>query len=1118
MSAPAANPEQRMAADPALSVWVSANAGSGKTKVLVDRVMRLMLAGTPPDRILALTYTRSAAAEMANRLSEVLGTWATADAPALENALSDLLDRAPSGTERKLARQLFTRALDTPGGLSIRTIHGFCQSLLARFPVEAGIAPHFRLIEGSEQKDLLAEAKDEVLAGLAEHDDEAVRAVLDIIMAEVEQTGFDPLIAGLMHGRARGRLGEAMAEMLSRIRSRLALSGADTRESILAEACADGACDQPALQRAIAALARGGTSDSKRGAAIEAWWKNTAARGAQFESVYQLIFLTKDGEVRKQLTTKAVDKIDPQAADTLNAEAQRLLAVKARLAAVDLARLSGLIIGLSRNLLAAYDTRKRQHAVLDYDDLIDRTVALLQKPGIAPWVLWKLDGGIDHILVDEAQDTAPDQWRIVSALAEEFFTPGTARTETRTIFAVGDEKQSIYGFQGAAPAEFGRFKGLFAAAATAAGKAFQPVDLGLSFRSAPAILKAVDTVFATPQMQAAVTAGGHWVDHRANRSAAHGLVEIWPTVKPEAGDEEPEAWDAPLDRLGADDPQSKLAQQITTQVKAWLAAGTGPEDILILVRRRNAFVDELVRRFKAAQVPVAGADRMQLLEQIAVRDLLAAIGTAILPEDDLTLACVLRSPLIGLSEDDLFILARDRPGRLWNRLIERRGDPRFTAAHARVAGWLAAADRLPPFEFLSRILEQEGGRKALAGRLGPESGDPIDELLALALSYERTSPPSLQGFHHWIGTHDAEVKRDLEQGGGAVRIMTVHGAKGLEAPIVILPDTCRAPDHTTDPNILWLSPEPSAPVWVPVAGMHVPATLEARNAWRAAQEEEYLRLLYVAMTRARDRLYVTGWETRRGRSAGCWYDRLEAGLRPIASEVEVEGLGRVLRFESGAPPPRPEPKPAGAPPPLPVWAMLPPAPEPTPPRPLSPSRPSEDEPAVLAPLLDQGRRFRRGLLIHRLLQTLPDLPAERRREAGARFLALAAADLDPAGRAALLGEALELFALPEAAMLFGPGSRAEVPITGRVGDTLVAGQVDRLAVGADQVFIVDYKTNRPPPAAVQGVSAAYLRQMALYRGVLAQIFPQHRIRTALLWTDGPRFMEIPPDLLENRSP
>lgn len=1123
--------EQRLAADPATSVWVSANAGSGKTKVLVDRVMRILLAGTAPDRILALTYTRSAAAEMANRLGTTLGLWATTDHGNLAQLLADLLGRPASTSETKRARQLFARALDSPGGLKIRTIHGFCQSLLARFPLEADIAPHFRVIEGTEQRDRLDAARDEVLASLHQNDDPAVRAVLDRLMAEVEETRFGSLLAELTTGRARRRLEAPLPRTLAMLRARLGLGERDTREAILAAACAEIAFDGTGLRRAAAALRRGAPTDQARAELLETLLGDPARRALCFETDYAGIFLTKAGEILKRLATNGAVDADPAVTDILCAEAERILAVKERLAAVDLAELTGLISALARNLLVAYGRHKRDGALLDYDDLIARTVALLERPGIAPWVLYKLDGGIDHILVDEAQDTAPEQWRIVATLAEEFFTGESARGPGRTIFAVGDEKQSIYGFQGAVPAEFGRFKNLFDARAKAAGRAFEPVELGRSFRSAPAILNVVDAVFADPAMQAAVTAGGHWVTHRAQRGDVHGRVELWPTVTPAEGMVEPEAWDAPLDRIAADDPRARLAQRIAGEVRRWLASGevlpsTGrpiaAEDILILVRRRNAFVDELVRRLKAAGIPVAGADRMQLLEQIAVKDLLAAIGVAILPEDDLTLAAALRSPLIGLDEPALFDLAHHRQAgeRLWSALTRRRHELLFSGAQARVGAWLGAADLLPPFEFLSRILEEEGGRKALAARLGPESGDPIDELLALALAYERTEPPSLQGFHHWITAHDAEVKRDLEQGGGAVRIMTVHGAKGLEAPVVILPDTCQPPDQRNDPRVFWLDDTDPVPVWVPNAARQTSVTRAARDAHRARQREEYLRLLYVAMTRAQDRLYVTGYETNQGRGDGCWYDLIATTVRPMAHEIELPDIGTACRYEVGAVPVAPTA--AGiAPievPPLPIWATIPAPAEPVPPRPLAPSRPEGEEPAVLPPFADAGRRFRRGLLIHRLLQTLPDLAAETRAAAAAAFLAQAAPELDTDARAALAAEALRLFALPEAALLFGPASRAEVPITGRVGATVVSGQVDRIALTDEVVHLVDYKTNRPPPARVEDMPAMYRRQMSLYVAVLRQIFPDRSVRASIVWTDGPRLMHLPAHMLDNPAP
>uniref|UniRef100_UPI000E65EFBC double-strand break repair helicase AddA n=1 Tax=Desertibaculum subflavum TaxID=2268458 RepID=UPI000E65EFBC len=942
MSAPMPFEEQRLAADPASSVWVSANAGSGKTKVLVDRVMRILLAGTAPDRILALTYTRSAAAEMANRLGERLGAWATTGDAKLADELALLLGRPATAAESKRARQLFARALDSPGGLKIRTIHGFCQSLLARFPLEADIVPHFRVIEGTEQSDRLDAARDEVLAALHEDDDAAVRAVLDQLMAQVEETRFGPLIGELISGRARARLEAPLGGTIGRLRERLGLTGNETRATILAAACAELAFDAVSLRRAAKALRRGSATDRARAELLESLLGDPARRALCFETDYAGIFLTKAGEVLKRLATNGAVDADPDIVDILRTEAERMLAVKAKLAAADLAHLTGLLSGLARRLLIVYERHKRDAALLDYDDLIARTVALLERPGIAPWVLYKLDGGIDHILVDEAQDTAPEQWRIVAALAEEFFTGESARAVERTIFAVGDEKQSIYGFQGAVPAEFGRLKGLFAARAKGAGRAFEPVGLGLSFRSAPAILRVVDAVFAGEERQRAVTAGGDWLAHRAHRVGEHGRVELWPTVAPADGADEPEAWDAPLDRIAADDPRARLAGRIAAQIRGWIASGEilsstrrpiAPEDILILVRRRNAFVDELVRRLKAAGIAVAGADRMQLLEQIAVKDLLAAIGVAILPEDDLTLAAALRSPLIGLSEHDLFELAHGRKGeRLWHALVRRRGEPAFGPAHDRVALWLGAADLLPPFEFLSRILDEQGGRHALAGRLGTESWDPVDELLALALAYERTEPASLQGFHHWITAHDAEVKRDLEQGGGAVRIMTVHGAKGLEAPVVILPDTCQPPDHSNDPRVLWLNEDPPTPVWVPNKDLHTDTTLAARDAHRVRQREEYLRLLYVAMTRAQDRLYVTGYETGKGRGEGCWYDLVAATLLPMATEVELAGIGTGHRYEDGAAPEaaatdRPAALATRA---LPGWALSAAPPEPVP--------------------------------------------------------------------------------------------------------------------------------------------------------------------------------------------
>ncbi len=557
-------------------------------------------------------------------------------------------------------------------------------------------------------------------------------------------------------------------------------------------------------------------------------------------------------------------------------------------------------------------------------------------------------------------------------------------------------------------------------------------------------------------------------------------------------------------------------------------------DIMVLVRRRSAFVEELVRELKQLEVAVAGVDRMVLTEQLAVMDLVALGHFLLLPDDELTLATVLKGPLIGLDEDQLFRLAHGREGSLWRELARRAGDePGFGAAQGTLSALLARADQVPPYEFYAEIMGSGGqpqrpsGRRRMIGRLGFEADDPIDEFLTLALAYQRHNPPSLEGFLHWLEAGAVEVKRDLEQSGrDQVRVMTVHGAKGLEAPIVILPDTLQVP--TQAPMLVWLDAD--AMIWPPRRALHDPVTEAAYLAQLERRDREHRRLLYVAMTRAADRLYVCGWETMKAAPEGCWYNLVRAGIAEIAETVPDPWLARELDDPAAAvlrlsctqdAPPTAEPEGEAQPevPDLPDFALtLPPA-EPAPPRPLAPSRPEADEPPVRSPIGDDdGRRFRRGLLMHRLLQTLPALPAEARRAAAESFLARPVHGLDPTERAGLAEEALAVIGEPALGALFGPDSRAEVPVIGRIGATVVSGQMDRLVVGKGKVLIADYKTQRRPPESAGETPAAYLRQMAAYRAVLRRIYTDRMVCCALIWTDGPRLMALPDALLDAHEP
>jgi ATP-dependent helicase/nuclease subunit A len=800
--------------------------------------------------------------------------------------------------------------------------------------------------------------------------------------------------------------------------------------------------------------------------------------------------------------------------------------------AVLVAEASAALVRFGAALIDAYAAHKRAHAVLDYEDLVLAARELLERSGGAAWVLYKLDGGIDHVLIDEAQDTSPDQWAVVEALAAEFYAGAGAHTGARTVFAVGDAKQSIFSFQGADPDSFERMRAHFRSSARDAAQRWEEVELDVSFRSADAVLLAVDAVFAQDAAKDGVVAPGQALRHRAAREGQAGQVELWPPVVPDERDEDA-PWAPPLEYRHEKTPEVRLARAIARRIKGWIAAGEilasknrpiRAGDVMVLVSRRTAFVDALVRSLKALSVPVAGVDRMVLSAQAAIEDLAALGRFLLLPEDDLTLAAVLKGPLYGFDDDVLFALAHGRTGTLWAELRRRAGErPEFVRAHAELAALLARADYVAPYELYAELLGARGGRSRILARLGRDARDPIDEFLALALAFESAHPPSLQGFLQWLETGAVEVKRDLEHGlRDEVRILTVHGAKGLQAPIVFLPDTFHTP-RATDP-VLWLGGK--ALLWPPRRGAEDAVSRAAREAASAARDRERRRLLYVAMTRAEDRLYVCGWQTRNKPDSDCWYNLIAAAMPGLGAPCDFDftkdigedgWAGSGWRLETGqrAPPETAEDDRTSLPEPerdLPDWAHRAPPAEP-PPRPLQPSRPDEDEPAVRAPAGDGAAAFRRGILVHRLLQLLPEIDPARRRDAALRYLALPSHRLDPAAREAIVAEVLRVLADPRFAAVFRPGARAEVALAGEVAGRIVSGQVDRLHVGADAVLVVDYKSNRAPPEAVEHTPRLYLRQLAAYRSVLERIYPGKSIYCALLWTAVPRLVAIPEELL-----
>lgn len=1137
--------DQRCASAPGQSVWVSASAGSGKTKVLADRVTRLLLDGVRPERILCLTFTRAAAAEMSIRLSQRLSRWATCDEAALDKELYDLQDAPVERGQREAARRLFAQVLACPGGLRLQTIHAFAQEILKRFPLEAGLAPHFAVMEEAEANALWREAFDELLEEIAEKKKpEAAAAFAGL----VRKLGEDTLITLLREMRGQEvRLKKAarggLAKLQAHIRTALDLSPQDSEAQFRLDGAREDAFDRAALLSAARLLAEKASPMFKeRGEIILRWLEKDERQRAQDFDAYTRAFISGEGEAYAKVASKDLLQERPEIEDVLKTETTRVLSVLERIETVGFAEQTENLLTLSLEMARAYAAKKAAHAALDYDDLIAKTNDVLVKPDIAPWVLFKLDGGIDHILVDESQDTSPAQWQIIKALAEDYFSGESAWDDRiRTLFVVGDEKQSIYSFLKADPEEFARMRAFFAVRITQAEKPYQEVPLNVSFRSAPAILRAVDAVFANDKVRSGVSHEA--VVHKAFRAEAAGRVEVWPLFVPpkEEGEKKksrvsaPEDWQLPLECEEVHDPVAELATSLAAQIKMWVEDGytiydrdlkaqrpMTAGDVMVLVQRRRPFVDPFVRALKRCGVPVTGVDRMRLTDQLAVMDLTALLQFALLPQDDLTLACVLRGPLIGASEEDMMHLAIGRKGSLWQSLESQAAQP-YTIWRDYLAKVAAMADQIAPLAMLSRLLSEPcpadacSGRRAIAARLGPDAEDPIDELLSAAEEFGHRHSPSLQAFLHWLITAETEVKREMEQAEGRVRITTVHTSKGLEAPIVILPDTVTVPDRQKLSKILW-DEAAGLPFYIPREPRH--AKLRAlRTAAYDKQLQEYRRLLYVALTRAADRLYIAGFVKKDAdASKENWYNMIAQGLKDHhRPEVEVDSAAPlqpqiVMADYAGLPKTTTRPaRESGHPVSLsstqnqPAWLFAPPPPEPSPPRPLVPSRPEQEEPPTISP---KDARFARGRIIHRLLQSLPDMDVGKREEAALRFLASPQHDLTKEAQIEIANEVLALLNDPRFASLFGLQSRAELPLVGLSGERLIAGQVDRLALVGDEVWIVDYKTNRPPPVDAAHIPQIYHDQMEAYRTVLRAVYPDMKIRCFLLWTYTLRLMEV----------
>ncbi len=1147
--------KQATASDPRHSAWVSANAGSGKTHVLTQRVIRLMLDGARPSSILCLTYTKAAASEMSNRVFERLARWTAMDDAALAAEITDVEGAPPDRIKLADARRLFARALETPGGLKIQTIHAFCEALLHQFPLEANVAGHFTVLDDKAAAALLSEARRSLLTETQAGHDAELAAAFEDVLTLADEAGLDRLLADVVTNRsALQRFFEAaQREGVDRMLKRgLGIPVSADAATIAARAWPIPGLGESRMQDYVAlANSRGGANAQERAFALGL--ARTESDPVGRLELLRAALLKKSDEQPYAATgyyTAVMNKADPELCATVLRAAGALAEVWQDFKVYRMFEATRSALVIARRFLSAYEALKKERSFLDFEDFITRTDTLLRKSAIGPWVHYKLDQGIDHLLLDEAQDTSPTQWSIIMSLTEEFFTVGSARSGNRTLFTVGDEKQSIYSFQGARPERFAGERRRAEARAEAGGKQFESLMLHLSFRSTEDVLSAVDQVFSLSDNVRGLSAEGEAVVHASNRTGQAGAVDLWDVIADDSEEEDDEDWLAPFDRPAEKSPVMQLATRMAIVIdgmigREMLEAKDGvravrPGDVLVLVRKRDAFAGALARELKRrTNVPVAGTDRLVLASHIAIQDLMALGRFALLNEDDLSLAALIKSPLFDMDEDDVDQLCgrRAEDERVWERLKAlAAADPRWKSVEIRLVHWVQMACSLRVHDFYATLLGREGGRRRFLSRFGHEVSDVLDEFLGFALAHEEAGLPGLTSFIATLETDSPEIKREQDKGRDEVRIMTVHASKGLEAPVVFLVDGGSKPfDKSLLPRLRLKpgnEPEPEIPFWVPVKDVQSRISAADDERLGRAAEEEYRRLLYVGMTRASDRLIICGYRRKRD-VPDSWAQLVRTAL------VQDERRCQPARFSAGGAdweglrwrhPDREAPstaavsaeqadRPVAKLPdmllqPLPPMAALP--------RPLQPSGVTaviddEDGDTIVTSALFADRPAGssaqlRGKIVHRLLQALPDLAPAERVDAARRYLDRAAAHWSAGERQDLARNVLDIVEAPDFAGLFAPGSRAEVSVMGTIEvrgrPYAISGRIDRMGVAGSTVFIADYKTNRLPPARREDIPFAHRAQLALYRAVLSPLFPGKAVDCMLIYTEGPHLYSL----------
>lgn len=847
-------PEQEEAADPTRNVWVQANAGTGKTKVLVQRLLRILFRDSRigHSSILCLTYTNAGAGEMRNRITAALRDWAMAD----DNDLRELLfgvseNNPPTDTDIEKARKVFFTYIDNPDILKIKTIHGFCQEILHRFPTEAGVSPSWSLVYDASQRVLLDEAFDRLFK--TKDLNMQTKNAFEHIVKRVSEYRLDDLlekIGGLYKGFLNiDNIVNYRKYFVDSIEKKLKYKHINERDFSAQKL------------KNIVTMAKTQTKSQKTMENIVNITEQYIENKVDFEE-YKKLYLTDSGVPRKKILDL----------DFLSDELNRVLDIVSNKTKEGIISDTMAMFDLTAAFADIYQNIKQSYNVLDFDDLIWYTHRLFSNPETMGWVLSQMDLSLSHILIDEAQDTGTMQWQILQMLAGDFFADGDASGLPRSIFVVGDTKQSIYGFQGAAPDAFATSRQAIASQIKNNAREFTETPLTQSFRSVQPILDVVDCFFDNPNV--AKSTGFKNNQHKCFRKKDKGCVEIHKLFE-----KDQEVNSTPM-------TMKRYLCVVADKIQALLKTGRFlPSDIMVLLRKRPPMAMPLINELKKRGIPVAGSDRIVLPRFPVIRDLMNLVRFCIDNIDDYSLACVLKSPMFALTDSQVFEMCNIRNTKNAELRTQGNNDTKITLfqiiettrpdIYNVLHEFLTLAKTAGVYEFFSYVLNNYNIREKMVAALGNQILEPLEEFLTLCLAYERTQPGTLKQFLKWFIAGASEVKRDMESGGG-VRVVSVHSSKGLQSRVVFLIDTTTTPKPERLINLDSKAQTNLSPwIWTPGAVKEYCPEYEAvlNEQSMSATQEDY-RLLYVAMTRAQDELYIYGFANNGKPNELSWHTML----------------------------------------------------------------------------------------------------------------------------------------------------------------------------------------------------------------------------------------------------